>query len=76
MYPGQTKDHLVFTYSLHSLPLPILLFPQAIFCIIEFFVYMYFVSMYLVLFQSFQHMKFYICSTDEFLLFKVGKHNL
>lgn len=71
MYPGQTKDHLVFTYSLHSLPVPILLFPQAIFCIIEIFVYMY-----LVLFQSFQHMKFYICSTDEFLLFKVGKHNL
>lgn len=71
MYPGQSADHLVYTYSLHSLPVSILLFPQAIFYIIEIFVYMY-----LVLFQSFQHMKFYICSTDEFLLFKVGKHNL
>ena len=69
MYPGQSVDGLVNIYSLHILSVPILLFPQAIFCIIKIFIYMH-----LVLFQSFQHMKFCIYSTGELLIFKVCNH--
>ena len=65
MYPAQSADGLVYTYSLHILSVPILLFSQAIFSIIKIFIYMH-----LVLFQSFQHMKFCIYSTGEFLIFK------
>ena len=65
MYPGQSADGLVYTCALHILSVPILLFSQAIFSIIKIFIYMH-----LVLFQSFQHMKFCIYSTGEFLIFK------